>query len=109
MNKEELINELWILLVQYNAYIFSDFNRDATTKYIMGFFSGVSILLHLFVNLYLIIVRTIKHTIKMWRIKRAIAKYEVRHKKQTMNLAKNYTKKRQKWFKKNQESNELSV
>lgn len=55
LNKEELVNELWILLVQYNAYIFSDFNRDGTTKYIMGFFSGVSILLHLFVNLYLIV------------------------------------------------------
>ena len=45
----------------------------------------------------------------MWRIKRAIAKYEVRHKKQTKHSAKNYSQKRQKWFKKNQESKELSV
>ena len=45
----------------------------------------------------------------MWRIKRAIAKYEVRHKKQTKYSAKNYSEKRQKWFKKIEESNGLSV
>ena len=82
LNKAELANEICMLIMQYSAIVFSDFNKDPRAKNTMGYVISVSIFLHLFFNLYFIIRRTVKQTIRNMKIKRTIKKMK---KKEKMN------------------------
>ena len=80
LNQAEFANEICLLIMQYSAIVFSDFNKNVRSRLVMGYFFSSFMLLHLFVNVFYIMKRSMKSSLKEWRIRRGLKKALAEHK-----------------------------
>ena len=72
----EIFNELCLLTVSYNLFIFTDFVSNAEIKYIVGYFVMSITMLNILVNIVLIIKSTITKVLQL--VMKLVKKYKDR-------------------------------
>ena len=80
LNRAEFANEICLLIMQYSAIVFSDFNKNVRSRLVMGWCFSFFMLVHLFVNVFYIMKRSMKSSLREWRIKRGLKKALKEHK-----------------------------
>ena len=96
-----MANEGVILLIMYSIFIFTDFVSSVYIKFYMGYFFSACIIIHLYVNIFIITKSNFKVNTKRWFIKKELSKARAKVLKRRYSVkepdCKRHARRRKQW------------